>query len=341
MPMARPATVEDVARMAGVSRQTVSNVLNAPDIVREATRERVRQAITELAYRPHAAARRLRTRRSSTIGIHLDPYLGGISGVILDRFVHALTERASERGMRVLIYSARTAEEEIDRLTDLIDGAEIDAVVITGTFFGDPRTGWLLQRNVPFVSFGRPWGGEDVFASAHTWVDVDGAAGTRAATRHLLAAAGPRVGFFGWPHGSGTGDDRERGWREAMADAGATGPRFESVDGLAVAREVMTGIFAEPGVLAGLDALVCVSDAHAVGAHLAAADAGRRDLPVIGFDNTPVAEALGISSVEQSPERVAAAVLDLLMGPSGHEVAAPEQGAAPEHVLVEPRLIVR
>ena len=96
----------------------------------------------------------LRTRRSSTIGIHLDPYSGGISGVVLDRFVHALTERASERGMRVLIYSARSAEEEIERLGDLVDGAEIDAVVMTGTFFGDPRTGWLLERDVPFVSFG-------------------------------------------------------------------------------------------------------------------------------------------------------------------------------------------
>lgn len=339
MRMAKPATVEDVARVAGVSRQTVSNVLNAPDIVREETRERVQRAISELAYRPHAAARRLRTRRSSTIGIHLDPYLGGISGVILDRFVHALTERASERGMRVLIYSARTAEEEIERLADLIDGAEIDAVVVTGTFFGDPRTGWLRERNVPFVSFGRPWGGEDVFDSAHTWVDVDGAAGTRAATRYALSTNGPRVGFFGWPHGSGTGDDRERGWREAMTDAGAAGPRFESVDGLAAAREVMAAAFADPSVLPGLDALICVSDAHAVGAHLAAADAGRRDLPVIGFDNTPVAEALGISSIEQSPELVASAVLDLLMGPSGHSVTAP--AAAPEHVLVEPRLIVR
>ena len=75
--------------------------------------------------------------------------------------------------------------------------------------------------------------------------------------------------------------------------------------------------------------------------HLAAADAGRRSLPVIGFDNTPVAEALGISSIEQSPELVAAAVLDLLMGTTGHVVAPRDRGAAPEHVLVEPRLIVR
>lgn len=339
--MAKPATVEDVARVAGVSRQTVSNVLNSPDIVREETRERVQRAIAELAYRPHVAARRLRTRRSSTIGIHLDPYAGGISGVLMDRFVHALTERASERGMRVLIYSARSPQEEIERLGDLVDGAEIDAVVVTGTFFGDPRTGWLLERDVPFVSFGRPWGGDDVRHAAHTWVDVDGAAGTRAATEHLLATAGSRIGFFGWPHGSGTGDDREAGWRRAMADAGATGPRFEAVDGLALARDLMSGAFAEPGVLGGLDGLVCVSDSHAVGAHLAAADAGRRSLPVIGFDNTPVAEALGISSVEQSPERVAAAVLELLMGSTGQVVAPRDRDTPPEHVLVEPRLIIR
>jgi DNA-binding LacI/PurR family transcriptional regulator len=339
--MVKPPTVDDVARVAGVSRQTVSNVLNSPDIVKAATRERVQLAITELAYRPHAAARRLRTRRSSTIGVHLDPYSGGISGVLLDRFVHALTERASERGMRVLIYSARTPEEELTRLGDLIDGGEIDAAVVTGTFSGDPRTGWLAAREVPFVSFGRPWGGGDVFESPHTWVDVDGAAGTRAATRHALEIAGARVGWLGWPPDSGTGDDRYRGWREAMDAAGATGPRWEADDGVAAARRVMTAAFAGRSAVHGVDAVVCVSDSLAVGAHLAAAEAGRPDLPVIGFDNTPVAEALGLSSIEQSPELVATSVLDLLLGPTGSVVSAPDASAAPSHVLVEPRLIVR
>jgi len=339
--MAKPPTVEDVARAAGVSRQTVSNVLNSPDIVRPATRERVERAIANLSYRPDAAARRLRTRRSSTIGIHLDPYAGGISGVLLDRFVHALTERASERGMRVLLYSARGEDEEIARLDDLIAGAEIDAVVITGTFFGDRRTSWLMDQELPFVSFGRPWGGGDVFRARHTWVDVDGAAGTRAATEHALATAGPRIGFVGWPSDGGTGDDRERGWREAMADAGASGPRFETLDGLAQARAVMTKAFEDPQTLDNLDGLVCVTDALAVGAHLAAADAGRRDLPVTGFDNTPVAEALGISSVEQSPELVAAGALDLLMGPEGRAVAARDDTVPPAHILVQPRLVVR
>ena len=291
--MRKPPTVEDVALAAGVYRQTVSNVAelarhrSSGDPGARAARDRVSSHTGRML--PLVM---LRTRRSSTIGVHLDPYSGGISGVLLDRFVHALTERASERGMRVLIYSARSAEEEIARLADLIDGAEIDAVVITGTFFGDPRTGWLIGRDVPFVSFGRPWGGEDVYRSAHTWVDVDGAAGTRAATRHALATGAAHVGFFGWPAGAATGRRPRARVAWEMTDAGATGPRFETVDGLAPREERCRGL-RQPGVLRELDALVCVSDALAVGAHLAAADAGRRDLPVFGFDNTPVAEALG------------------------------------------------
>jgi DNA-binding LacI/PurR family transcriptional regulator len=71
--VAQLPTIEDVARAANVSRQTVSNVLNAPEIVKPDTRSRVEDAISTLGYRVHASARRLRTRQSSTIGIRLDP----------------------------------------------------------------------------------------------------------------------------------------------------------------------------------------------------------------------------------------------------------------------------
>ena len=336
--MSKLPTVEDVALAAGVSRQTVSNVINTPSIVKEATRERVERAIADLGYRPHMAARRLRTQRSATIGIHLDPYAGGISGVVLDRFVHALTERASERGMRIQLYAARSPAEEIVRMGELTEGGEIDAVVITGTFHGDPRTRWLIERGVPFVAFGRPWGEDDVASPAHLWVDVDGAAGTRAATGHLLATAGPRIAFLGWPIGSGTGDDRERGWREAMASAGASGDRLVCNESVALARSLTADFLSRPE---RPDGIVCVSDSLAIGAHLAAAAAGIPDLPVIGFDNTPAVEAMGISSVEQLPEEVAAGVLELLMGASGRVVAPRETAAGEAHVLVEPRLVVR
>ena len=333
--MNRPATIEDVARAAGVSRQTVSNVINSPAIVREQTRERVVEAISRLGYAPSISARRLRTRRSSTIGIHLDPYAGGISGVVLDRFVHALTESAGERGLRVTLYAARSPEEEIRRMADLRDGGEIDGVVITGTFHGDPRTQWLLERGLPFVSFGRPWGIDDVADPAHLWVDVDGASGMADATRHALRTAGPRVAFLGWPPGSGTGDDRERGWRSALPP-GAPVLRLTCEENVARARDVVADALASGHI----DAVVCVSDSLAVGAHLAAVAAARPELPITGFDNTPVAEALGLSSVEQLPEKVAAGALDLLIGATGAiSLRAPSPGEA--HVLVAPRLVVR
>ncbi|WP_235037981.1 LacI family DNA-binding transcriptional regulator [Microbacterium sp. 18062] len=333
--MAKPPTVDDVARLAGVSRQTVSNALNTPDIVRPATRERVERAIAELGYRPHAAARQLRTRRSSTIGIRLDPYAGGISGVVLDRFVHALTESAGERRMRVLLYAARSADEEIERMRELVDSGEIDALVITGTYHGDPRTRWLLSREVPFVAFGRPWGLDDIDAPAHLWVDVDGAAGTRAAARHARDVAGEHVAFLGWPSGSGTGDERERGWRE---ETGGAGPRLVSTDDVAGARAIVESALdgSDP-----IDAIVCASDSLAIGAHLACTSHGRSEVLVIGFDNTPTAEALGLSSIEQLPERVAAGALELLMGETGDVIAPRRAESGVAHVLVEPRLIVR
>lgn len=334
--MAKAPTVEDVAERAGVSRQTVSHVLNTPDIVRPATRERVLTAIRELGYRRHAAARQLRLRRSSTIGIRLDPYLGGISGVVLDRFVHAITERASERGMRMLVYAARTPAEEIARLSELWEGSEIDAAILTGTIRDDARVHSLDDAGMPFISFGRPWGEDDIADPRHLWVDVDGAAGTRAATAHALTY-GRNVAFLGWPSGSGTGDDRERGWREATDAVGVRGTRLTAEDDVPRARAAVAAVLTRE---ASPDAFVCASDSLAVGALLALNEAGRR-VPVIGFDNTPTAEALSFSSVEQRPEDVATAVLELLMGPTGEIVAPRRLEAGTAHALITPELVVR
>ena len=174
--MAQLPTVEDVARVANVSRQTVSNVLNSPEIVKEATRARVLAAIGELGYRPHASARRLRTQKSSTIGIRLEPVRNGISGSVLDTFLHALTEQADRRGMRVLLFTADDAAAEIEQIRRLRDGADVDAFVLTSTSYQDARVEWLIENDVPFATFGRPWGTEHNPDPRHLWVDVDGLA---------------------------------------------------------------------------------------------------------------------------------------------------------------------
>ena len=159
--MSKLPTVEDVALVAGVSRQTVSNVINTPEIVREATRERVQRAIAELGYRPHMAARRLRTQRSSTIGIHLDPYAGGISGVVLDRFVHALTERAGDLLPRERLRSALAAVVEHNHRSDLTAHESTQRVYALNDEGGLLLASWPRggRPAIPFVYSDEVWTG--------------------------------------------------------------------------------------------------------------------------------------------------------------------------------------
>ncbi len=339
--MSQLPTVIDVGRVAGVSRQTVSNVLNSPERVKSETRERVEAAITQLGYRPHASARRLRTQKSSTLGIRLDPMQNGISGAILDRFLHALTEKADERGLRVMLFTAVDPADEIRQFARLRDGADVDAFVLTATFHGDPRTEWLIENGVPFVTFGRPWGRDDMNDPRHIWVDVDGCSGVREATRHLLAEGAVHIAYLGWPRPSGTGDDRRRGWRDAMAEDGRLGDReldaleLSTVDGVAQGRETLQALI-DSGTR--VDAVVCASDSLALGALLAV----RAGVPVIGYDNTPVAEAVGLSSVEQPLDEVAAGALELLLGPTGDEIVRwTPASTAQRHRLVTPHLVMR
>lgn len=335
-------TIHDVARVAGVSRQTVSNVLNSPGIVRPDTRDRVTTAIAELGYRPHESARRLRTRKSSTIGIRIDPMTDGISGSVLDRFLHALTEQAAAQGLRVMLFTATDPDDEIRQFARLRDGADVDAFVLTSTFHGDPRTEWLIANEQSFVTFGRPWGIDDMNDPAHLWVDVDGWWGLHEATTALLAQGRRRIGYIGWPSPSGTGDDRRRGWHDAMtASSGLTDAQLAPLaiatpDGVTPGGAALRALLAgRPGV-APVDAVVCASDSLALGALIASAGS----IPVIGYDDTPVAQALGLSSVEQPLDEVASGVLELLTGAHrGRPDAGPTTD--PRHRLVRPRLVLR
>ncbi|GIG29958.1 LacI family DNA-binding transcriptional regulator [Cellulomonas marina] len=332
-------TLEDVARRAAVSRQTVSNVLNAPHVVRSETAARVQAAIAELGYRPSAAGRALRTRRSRVLGLRMEPQHDGINGAVSDRFLHGLTEGAQERGYRVMLFTAPDDAAEIGQYDDLLDTADIDAFVLTATHHGDPRTGWLARRGVPFVTFGRPWDPPDGSAPAdHPWVDVDGAAGTRAAVEHLLALGHRRIGWVGWPEGSDTGADRRRGWAEALAAAGVPQAALAELtagvdDGIATGRAAATELLARPD--GAPTAFVCASDSLAIGVAAALGDESRG--AVVGFDDTPVAAALGLSSVAQPLQEAAGRTLDLLL----HRLDGGHPPVPDPHVLLTPRLVVR
>ncbi len=329
-------TLDSVARLAQVSRQTVSNVLNAPHLVRPATLERVQAVIDRLGYRPHRAARTLRTRRSQLLAIRMHQPGAGGAGAILDSFLHALTTRAQQSDQRVMLFAADDDAGEIAAYDELITDHDVDAFVLTGTHLGDARTAWLTERKAAFVTFGRPWG----TTATHAWVDVDGQAGMFTATEHLIAAGHRRIAFIGWPEGSGVGDDRAAGWRNACHQAGlSTDGLLRRVEGSwhrgrAAGAELLD--LADPPT-----AIVCVADSIALGVWSELGARGLRpgpDVAVIGFDDSDAAQLVGLSSLAQPVDDVARTCVQLL-----NQVLAETapKTSPPEPVLLAPRLVVR
>jgi DNA-binding LacI/PurR family transcriptional regulator len=329
-----PPTLADVAERAGVSRQTVSNAVNNPDLLRSDTLARVLEAIAELGYSPNRAARNLRTRASHLIGMRIGRAQEGTANATMDRFVHSLVETSREAGYHVLLF-AGDPEEPIAGYDDLLRSTAVDAFVVTDTYLGNPQAAWLEERRAPFVAFGRPW---DNPAAVHPWVDVDGAAGTDLATSHLLDRGHERIAWIGWRKDSFIGEDRRSGWSRALHGRGlpTTGLASRVEDTVASGREA-SGVLLDE---AHPTAFVCASDTLAMGVLHTLSERGLapgRDVAVVGFDDSQVAQVLtpGLTSVRQPLEDVAVEVVKALEGLLGHP---PVVGPG---VMLVPTLTVR
>ena len=297
-------TLASLAAELKVSRQTISNVINFPDRVRVETRARVQAAIDRSGYRPSAAARALRNQRAMALGIRLSPTRNGISGLFMDGFLRDLVTAADDRGYRVVVFPADSREEEVERLVELRASLAIDAGIITDTWTGDDRPALLADEGVAFVSFGRPWGAEDHGA----WVDVDGRAGAAEAAIFLRGRGHERIGFIGWSDGSPVGADRRAGWQEALglSDDDAAALAVEGPDSVDAGGSAMAELLSR-----GATAAVCASDALALGAFIANQGVTRAD--VVGYDDTPVARALGLPSLRQPVRELAVLVIERLL----------------------------
>jgi DNA-binding LacI/PurR family transcriptional regulator len=308
------ATLATVAAAAGVSRQTVSNALNNPELLRPDTLARVQAVIAELGYRPNRAARNLRTRASHLIGLRIEPAVEGAASGLMDRFLHSLVEASRAADLHVLLFSPSDVDDPVDGYDALLRSAAVDAFVITDTYRGHLAAAWLTEREVPFVSFGRPWTDPN---AAHPWVDVDGRAGVRAAVDHLAGRGHQRIAWVGWAETSYIGEDRRAGWEEQVSAHGL------ALDGLAVRGEdtLAAGREAAHGLLDGSEpptAFACASDTAAMGVLQALSERGVRVGPegvgVVGFDDSFAAQVVppGLSSVRQPLERIAAELVRLL-----------------------------
>ncbi|MGW7291121.1 LacI family DNA-binding transcriptional regulator [Streptomyces xiamenensis] len=326
-------TLAMVARRAGVSPQTVSNAINAPELLRPETLERVRQAIDVMGYRPHRAAQTLRTRSSRLIGYGVQSVEVDRSTPVMDRFLHALTQTAEAAGHRILLFAVPAGSRLLTPYQELVDDYSVDGFVLSDTTRGDRRQAWLAKHDIPFAAFGRMWSDRQI----GDWVDVDGTTGVERAVDHLAELGHRKIAFLGWPRGSGAGDDRAAGWKAAMGRhrLPVRGLRAESVDEVDAARTVALRLLDT-----GVSAIVAVSDTLALGCYRALRDRGLTpgdEVSVTGFDDSPAAAhvAPGLTSLTQPMDVVGAECVRLLLA----RIADPDR--EPEHILLEPELVIR
>jgi DNA-binding LacI/PurR family transcriptional regulator len=208
------ATINDVARACGVSRQTVSNVMRGRGRVGEQTRQRVLATISEVGYIPHSGASSLRSHRTHRLAypMRLTSELSPVNVVMLD-FLQALVVASGERGQQLLLVGdGGTGRPSID---DAIKSGSVDGFVLSNMAVDDPRARLLASRGIPFACFGR--------TDPHlpqNWVDIDNRDAIRQAAQHLIERGHRRIAFVGYRSRNYWDHEREASYRTVMESAG-------------------------------------------------------------------------------------------------------------------------
>ncbi|MFF3391431.1 LacI family DNA-binding transcriptional regulator [Streptomyces sp. NPDC002669] len=324
---ARQVTIEEVARAAGVSRQTVSNALNAPHRLREATLARVTAAIEELGYRPDQSARSLRTGTRKVIGYPAPADNPADPNPLMGGFLQALVTAADDVGHRILLFRSdpqQGAGAVARSFNDLIASRQVDGFILSDVIHDDPRVDVLAEAGFPFAAFGRTAPGRP-----QNWVDIDSTAATAALVELLLAQGHRRICYLNSATSLPWLADRRAGFLQAAAAApdGAFEVGVPEDDPVALSQAVQR-------LISGSDrptALVCASDWLALTAYQAVRAAGLavgHDIAVTGFNDIPLCTMLqpALTSARLPLAAIAQALVDRLITAVEDPSATPSSG---------------
>jgi DNA-binding LacI/PurR family transcriptional regulator len=324
----RPAVMSDVARLAGVSHQTVSRVINDSRHVRDETRERVLLAMRQLDYRPNSVARALVTGRSRTLGVvSFDTVLHGPASTLF-----GIERAAHEAGYFITVASLRALDrpsvlEAVERLR--LQG--VDGILVIAPQESAARALLQVPAGLPLVAV------EAGPADAVPLASVDQYAGAAAATRHLLELGHATVWHVAGPSDWLEAQQRIAGWRATLLRAGITPPEPLGGDwSPSSGYELGRRLAGRPDVTA----IFVANDQMALGVLRALHEAGRaipRDVSVVGFDDIPEAPFFmpPLTTVRQDFDEMGRRGLLLLL-----DTMQAAQWPPPNRV-VEPELIVR
>lgn len=329
----RAPVMADVAKLAGVSHQTVSRVINGQSNLRPDTRARVEEAIRQLGYRPNTAARALVTRRSATIGV-----IGTKSGFWGPSSVHRSVQAAArDAGFFVSSVNLQNVtREELSGAVDHLRAQSVEGVILIAANDEAIEMARAQETDpVPMVVV------EGDLSKARWTVGVDQVAGATLATQHLLDLGHTAIVHVGGPMDWTESRARLQGYEQTMENAG-----------LRPLRPLVGDWTARTGHLAGVEiagrpeisAVFAANDQMALGILRALFEAGRRvpeDVSVVGFDDNPEAPYLipPLTSVRQDFTALGVRAIEVLRG--AIEAAAAPGVAGPPGSLIAPELVVR
>ncbi|MBS1301366.1 LacI family transcriptional regulator [Loktanella sp. SALINAS62] len=324
-------TIKHVAQDAGVSVAAVSKVMRNAYGVSDAMREKVERSIDRLAYRPSTAARGMRGRTFS-IGVLLVEMRNPFLPSLMDGAQKVLSEANYRAFMSVGEARAAIEKSLINAMIDLkMDGVILVAPRLSGELLAS------YAKQIPMVVIGHHEPG----ATAFDTVNSDDRLGARMATAHLIAGGRENIQMASLPRKNGDFDvyvEREKGYIEAMTEAG-----LENRVGVWRMREHPDRAGPRLADLLDLDPMpqgvFCWSDIHAVRLLNEAKVRGidvPNQLAIVGYDNTPAAglPLIGLSSIEQRGTEIGRLAADTLLSRIGGR-------ATPQHILVEPELVLR
>lgn len=323
-------TLDELAALSGVSRATVSRVINGGP-VSESTKRRVLAVLASTNYRPNLAARALASGRSGVVGvvIHLSPHLV-FHDPYFSSLLQGLTDALAEQAVGMMLWLGnRSKEETLDRILWM---GLLDGVIVTANQLDDPLVDGLLASDLPTVLIGHRRADRSA-----SYVDVDNIEAADAVTTHLVGLGRHRIGHVSGTRGTVAGEDRISGYLRAMERAGlptddlVVDGSFNKTSGVAAASELLER---------EVDAIFCANDATAEGVLESVVARGLRvpdDVALAGFDDLEFAARLHppLTTVRQYvPQQgveAAHTLYQLLRDPGG----------GPRRVILPTELVIR